>query len=194
MRNLVLLLVALSAMSGCLPQGASVLNRLPANHAYIVLMEGDNFITEVSRLVGFEGRYWHIEVVYNSQVYGCRPPVCSEISVSELSKKFKGNKATIRRFDDFDNPNGAITWFRVSEQGKAYDLFDKNCTNLVWELSRQGGVKKSLVRWTKTEEALLIPGVSELLVKNQMAPPKRIYILFPDAFTEVGEKVTRVKF
>ncbi len=125
----------------------------------------DEVIGKIEQFAGYPG-YWHIEVLYDGKAFGCRPPKCEELTLSEFAQRFKGYEVDLRQF----NPNDYLSSFseeaqkdikegnfrkhldRATKQfkdkwdGESYDLFYKNCTDLVYDLSIALGVRKQLIK------------------------------------------------
>src|SRR3990167_2614486 len=118
-------------MGGSNEPQTPALRRLESGKNYIVLIDIYDDVKKLSKLVGFSGDYGHIEVVRDGKSYGCRPPKCSEISLTDLERKFPDSKFEVREVEILGNPEKATRWFRSNLEDQAYDLFYRNCTDVV---------------------------------------------------------------
>ena len=186
-------LVALEIERGFIKTAALEAMRQDAD--YIVLIDAYDDVKRLSKLLGFSGQYGHIEAVRNGKAYGCRPPVCSEIPISELEQMFDGDHFEIREVPIQGSSAAAIQWFRTHLQGVAYDLFYNNCTDaLVAMYSASGDASLTLAPVDVNKTYLSNTQLREFMQTLGIPKPRREQVYFPDQFTKIGKKVAQGTF
>lgn len=197
-------LLAAFALAGCASgnyqtrktfQTSDSLRDLERDKNYIVLIDAFPVVKDISRLVGLEGQYGHVEVIRNERVYGCRPPKASELSIPELAKKFDGHAYEIREVNINGDPEKSIDYFKKNLEGQTYDLYYMNCTDCVNWMYLASGDKKARVApidVDKTYESN--QALRQYMSLMGMPKPQRDYIFLPDQFKEVGKFVGKGVF
>jgi len=191
----ILLVSLLTTLAACrLPP-----SELPTRDGnYVTLVE---IYPEVGALyhkaTGNSGKYGHVELIINNRVFGCRPPQCSEISLPELKQKFAGHNYRIREVKTDGDSNKAIAWFKQNLEGKAYDFFNRNCTDAAAGMYAASGDTK--IRVLPLDVKKTYAGSEDLqdfMFEHNMSLPKRDYVFFPDQFdnSDVGEIVSEGRF
>ncbi|MBI4994963.1 hypothetical protein HZC21_04965 [Candidatus Peregrinibacteria bacterium] len=191
---------------------------LPKNPEYVYLLlfeqepydgnKSDEFITEAAKLAGYNGQYWHTEIVYFDQkkyewmAIGCRPPTCSsDFPVYRLQYQFRGYTAAVRQLRvPLEKQAQARKWFENALQGQPYDLagpHSTNCTDAVVGLGQKAGVLQDIRRVTRDEFSRL-PGIRAFLFKWDLpsvdSVMKRESIIFPDELENIGRYIGTMQF
>lgn len=184
---------------GCSETNAQIKNDslFPNNQGvYLLLFRENNWITDLAKLVGKPGNFWHVELVYNGYAYGCRPPKCEKISTEELRKRFSGHHVQIRELDEFVSIDSGIALFMEERNNAQFDVFYNNCTDAIWFMGGRfanghisGFTRPIVLEWTNVETAVENPKVRNYLTQNKIPIPHRKEILFPDEFEKLGEFV-----
>ncbi|MEK6950603.1 MAG: hypothetical protein AABX13_02675 [Nanoarchaeota archaeon] len=168
---------------------------LKRDKSYLVLIDAYEEIKKLSQLVGFAGKYGHIEVLRNEHVYGCRPPSCSEISWPELEQRFPGKKFEVREVQISGDAEKALQWFKQNLEGRAYNLFYNNCTDAVVSMYGASGDGRRLLDPVEVEKTYSTNHpLREFMEKYQIPKPKRAEVFFPDQFTRLGTLVMKGTF
>ncbi len=181
------------------------LRTLAAGKDYFLLIDDYQEIKRLSALVGFSGEYGHIEFVRAGRAYGCRPPRCAEISLTELERRFSGRKFAVREVErgDYqtnehqtkDNQTKAIRWFKQNLEGKVYDLLYRNCTDAVIGMYEAAGQRARSLNPVEVERTYATNEPLRRFMAEQKIPkPKRAGVYFPDQFTALGKYVSQGRF
>src|SRR3989338_218203 len=183
---------------------AGEINRRPETPALRTLERGKNYVVlidiyddvkKLSKLVGFSGDYGHIEVVRDGKSYGCRPPKCSEISLTDLERKFPDSKFEVREVEILGNPEKATRWFRSNLEDQAYDLFYRNCTDVVvWMYDASGDRTRRIDPINVNRTYATNEPLRRFMAEYGISKPNRAEVFFPDQFTQVGKLVAKGRF
>ncbi len=167
-------------------------SQLQPDKDYVILIDAYDDIKRLSKLAGFSGEYGHIEAVRNGMIYGCRPPKCSQISLSELEQKFSGHKFELRAVDSTGDPKKAVQWFARNLEGRAYDLLYRNCTDAVVGMYHAAGDRIRPLRPVEVDRTYAANApLREFMAQQGIAKPERSTVFFPDQFTQVGKLMAR---
>jgi len=192
-------------MSGCAWFQTQSSDEWLTDGVYLVLIGAksnpDHLIFEMSRLAGFKGKYWHLEILHIKNgvwyFYGCRSKHgCTVMSFLEISEYAKGFIGDVRRINCspsclkpfFDSIEGT-PWTYAGDEGTI------NCTDFPIMLSDSCEDCNIWAPSTPANELLKKPGVAEYL--NQAGiKSSRKSIWFPDTFDTltVGPKVGVINF
>jgi len=171
------------------------LRNLEKGKNYVILIDAYDDVKKLSKLAGFSDNYGHIELVRDERAYGCRPPQCSEMSLADLEKRFPNRKFEVREVEIKGNPEKATRWFRSNLEDQAYDLFYRNCTDVVVWMNDASGDRTRRIdpinvnRTYATNEPL-----RRFMADLGMPKPNRREVFFPDQFTQVGKLVVKDRF
>lgn len=214
------LLVGNTALAEGKKFGTHPLNALNPEEIHLALFKpktndldtSDEVIGKIEQFAGYHG-YWHIEVLYDGKAFGCRPPKCEKLTLGGFVQRFGGYEVDIRRF----NPNDYLSSFSEEAQkdirkgnfkkhlqrateffeekwaGQSYDLFYKNCTDLVFDLSIALGVRKPLIKVDKVEDLKQNKELMRYIASQGISVPQREYIIFPGAYSNLGKFVKSIK-
>ncbi len=171
------------------------LHHLKRGKNYIVLIDIYDDVKKLSKLVGFSGDYGHIEVVRDGYSYGCRPPQCSEISLTSLEQKFDGHKFEVREVPIDGGPELAIRWFKENLEGQPYDLFYRNCTDAVVMMYDASGDRTARLSSVDVNQTYATNApLRRFMSKYGIPKPNRTGVFFPDQFATMGELVAKGRF
>ncbi|MBI5393357.1 hypothetical protein HZA96_05800 [Candidatus Woesearchaeota archaeon] len=171
----------------------------------------DEVIGIIEQLAGYPG-YWHIEVLYGGKAFGCRPPKCEELTINKFVQRFNGYEVDIRLFNPKDYLNSfseeaqkrikegnfkkqiqrAIDYFERDWADKNYDLFYKNCTDLVFDLSIALGVRKPLIKLDKIDDLKQNEELMTYIASQGISIPRREYLIFPGSYSNLGRFVKSI--
>lgn len=166
--------------------------KLSGNKNYIILIDAFDDVKQLSKLAGFSGRYGHIEVVRDETVYGCRPPQCGEMNLSELQHHFRGLPYEIREVDIIGDTSKSVSFFRNNFKGTKYDFFYNNCTDAVVKMYDASGDKTIRVPPVVVDQLYAINArLRNFMIENGIPKPKRQVVWFPDQFENLGKFVAK---
>lgn len=168
----------------------------------------DEVIGKIEQFAGYHG-YWHIEVLYDGKAYGCRPPKCEKLTLDGFVQRFSGYGVDIRRFNPTDYLSSfseetqkdikegnfkkhiqeATKLFEMKWAGQSYNLFYKNCTDMVFDLSIALGVRKPLIKVDKVKDLKQNKALMDYIASQGISVPQREYIIFPGAYSNLGKFV-----
>jgi len=172
------------------------LSQLERNKNYIVLIDAFDGVKELSRAIGLEGKYGHIEVVRDGKVYGCRPFTCSKTTVSDMEDMFEGFKFEVREIPIDGSPERAVQWFLDNLEGESYDFLYRNCTDAVRGMYENSGSRERLLYPVDVDETYENNAKLRRIMKEHgiEKPDRKDGVLFPDHFLEVGTLVGKGRF
>jgi|TARA_B100001964_G_scaffold235815_1_gene296541 hypothetical protein len=171
-----------------------LIDNLKSNELYIVLIEAYPKIKTISEFVGLEGKYGHLELIYNGKAYGSRPPRTSELSIKELESLFKGSSYEIRQLDLSGDFEKAVNTFRTEIEGTPYNLYYNNCTGFLESLNVMLGGDESLVPTIDLQQICDSSEEARMFAKEKglVVPDNPIW--FPDQYSNLGDLVVRGRF
>lgn len=212
-------LVGTTAQAGGKKFSAHPLHSLNPKEIHLALFKpktgdfdnSDEVIGKIEQFAGYSG-YWHIEVLYDKNAFGCRPPKCEKLTIDQFIQRFRGYKVDIRRFNPHDYLSSfseeaqknikeghferqiqkALEHFERKWIGQSYDLFYKNCTDLVFDLSITLGVRKALIKVDKVEDLKQNKALMDYIASQGISIPNREYIIFPGAYSRLGKFVKSI--
>jgi hypothetical protein len=178
---------------------SGLLKKIDPKTPHLILIDDFESVKRISKVLGFSGRFGHIEVLYGGKSFGCRPNQCAEIDANGLSRRFAGADYEVRSFQVDGSVDNSVRWFRSNLEGRPYDLITRNCTDTVVGMYAASGDKRRIVHpvdvlkaMRQDPEALeIVLAMGDSRVKDLV---NKGHIYLPDQFEKVGTYVGRGKF
>ncbi len=142
----------LFCVDGFYKKTLDILDRLPKDKIYLILITEYPGIKEITEVVGLEGKYGHIEVIWNNTVYGARPSTCKKLTFPEFIEKYHGFEYEIREITIPGNFNNALTFYENEVEGRSYDLYYRSCTSIINDMYESSSGEKIPIESINVEE------------------------------------------
>ena len=175
-----------SGCSGSNFQDTTPIERTRNNQAYVILIDYDQDLKEVSETAGYDGEYGHVALVYKGMAYGVstgqRVGKGREIALEDLEDLLKGCAYEIFELD-LKNPRRAIQYFASVVKGEEFansaDMIVKMCNGSSNPLTKVHPILLDTPEKTNFE-------LMDALISRDIPIPKNGVLYLPEQFKTAG--------